>query len=156
LSRPGRPILERRPILALPQARQPRLPKSLEMPPRSRPTHDGRFGAFAMQRLIDALLELGASQASLEAKVFGGGQIMAGMDRLNVGERNTRFVLDDLRSERIPVVGMDVLGVHPRKLCFLPCSGKAMVKRLAPTHAVVERERTVARRVLQAGSIDPF
>jgi chemotaxis protein CheD len=51
---------------------------------------------------------------------------------------------------------MDVLGVHPRKLCFLPCSGKAMVKRLAPTHAVVERERTVARRVLQAGSIDPF
>jgi len=119
---------------------------------------NGRYGAFAMERLINELLELGATRASLEAKVFGGGQVMAGMDSLQVGERNTRFVLDYLRTERIPVVGKDVLDVYPRKLCFLPHSGKAMVKRLTSAHAteLLERELAIAPRPAAAGSIDLF
>ena len=119
---------------------------------------NGRYGAFAMERLINALLKLGATRATLEAKVFGGGQVLAGMGSLNVGERNTRFVFDYLRTERIPVVSKDVLDVYPRKVCFQPCSGKAMVKRLASTHAaeLVERERGVAPKAAAAGSIDLF
>ncbi len=119
---------------------------------------NGRYGAFAMEQLINELLKLGATRSSLEAKVFGGGQVLAGMDSLNVGERNTRFVLDYLRTERIPVVSKDVMDIYPRKVCFLPCSGKAMVKRLAPTQAaeLVERERTVAPRAAAAGSVDLF
>jgi chemotaxis protein CheD len=119
---------------------------------------NGRYGAFAMERLISELLELGATRGTLEAKVFGGGQVMAGMDSLQVGERNTRFVLDYLRTERIPVVGKDVLDVYPRKLCFLPHSGKAMVKRLASAHAteLLERELALAPRPAAAGSIDLF
>jgi chemotaxis protein CheD len=67
-------------------------------------------------------------------------------------------VLDYLRTERIPVVSKDVLDVYPRKVCFLPNSGKAMVKRLASTHAaeLVERERAVAPQPAAAGSIDLF
>jgi chemotaxis protein CheD len=119
---------------------------------------NGRYGAFAMERLINELLELGATRGTLEAKVFGGGQVMAGMDSLQVGERNTRFVLDYLRTERIPVVGKDVLDVYPRKLCFLPHSGKAMVKRLTSAHAteLLERELALAPRPAAAGSIDLF
>jgi chemotaxis protein CheD len=119
---------------------------------------NGRYGAFAMERLINELLKLGATRATLEAKVFGGGQVIAGMDSLNVGERNTRFVLDYLHTERIPVVSKDVLDVYPRKVCFLPHSGKAMVKRLASAHAaeLVERERVVAPKPAAAGSIDLF
>jgi chemotaxis protein CheD len=119
---------------------------------------NGRYGAFAMEQLINELLKLGATRSSLEAKVFGGGQVLAGMDSLNVGERNTRFVLDYLRTERIPVVSKDVMDIYPRKVCFLPCSGKAMVKRLAPTQAaeLVERERAVAPKATAAGSVDLF
>jgi chemotaxis protein CheD len=119
---------------------------------------NGRYGAFAMERLINELLKLGATRATLEAKVFGGGQVIAGMDSINVGERNTRFVLDYLHTERIPVVSKDVLDVYPRKVCFLPHSGKAMVKRLASAHAaeLVERERVVAPKPAAAGSIDLF
>ena len=47
----------------------------------------------------------------------------------NVGERNTAFVLDYLKTERIPRGRKDVLDIYPRKVCFLPRSGKAMVKR---------------------------
>jgi chemotaxis protein CheD len=56
----------------------------------------------------------------MEAKVFGGGAVISGMNSMNVGERNTNFVLDYLKTERIPVVSKDVLDIYPRKVCFLP------------------------------------
>ena len=122
------------------------------------PGDSGRYGAYAMEVLINQMLKLGASRSSLEAKVFGGGQIIAGMDSMNVGERNTEFVLDYLHTERIPVVSKDVLDVYPRKVCFLPGSGKAMVKRLASTNAatLVARERVAAPAAGTGGSIDLF
>lgn len=123
---------------------------------------DGRYGSYAMELLINAMLRRGASRSALEAKVFGGGRVLAGMDSMNVGERNTAFVLDYLQTERIPVVSRDVLDIYPRKVCFQPASGKAMVKRLAATHAaeLLARERAVAQReaieAKRAGSVDLF
>jgi chemotaxis protein CheD len=122
----------------------------------------GRYGSFAMEVLINELLKRGATRATLEAKVFGGGQVIAEMASLNVGERNTRFVLDYLRAERIAVVSKDVLGSHPRKVCFLPASGKAMIKRLTLTHAptLLDEERKAAqlaaRTASNGGSIELF
>jgi chemotaxis receptor (MCP) glutamine deamidase CheD len=50
--------------------------------------NDRFYGAFAMEPLINEPLKLGATRASLEAKVFGGGQVLPGRDSLNVDERN--------------------------------------------------------------------
>lgn len=122
----------------------------------------GRYGSYAMELLINEMMKRGASRTSLEAKVFGGGQVISGMNSMNVGERNTTFVLEYLKTERIPVVSKDVLDVYPRKVCLLPASGKAMVKRLTPTNveAVVAQERAAAQRVFPAassgGSVDLF
>ena len=91
----------------------------------------GRYGSFAMQQLINELLRQGASRQRLRAKIFGGGAVVAGMSLLNVGELNTRFVIDYLQAERIPIISRDVMALCPRKLCFMPTSGRAMVKRLA-------------------------
>ena len=123
---------------------------------------DGRYGSYAMELLINEMLRRGASRHTLEAKVFGGGQVIAGMDSMNVGARNTSFVLDYLKTEHIPVVSKDVLDIYPRKVCFLPASGKAMVKRLAPTQAAAlqAQERAAAQRVVPqaggGGSVDLF
>ncbi|MEO7114412.1 MAG: chemoreceptor glutamine deamidase CheD [Caldimonas sp.] len=122
---------------------------------------NGRYGAYAMELLINELMKLGATRSTLEAKVFGGGQVISGMDTLRVGERNTEFVLDYLHTERIPVVSKDVLDVYPRKVCFLPKSGKAMVKRLAAMHGeLAARERAADARPFAsdrgAGSVDLF
>ena len=122
----------------------------------------GRYGSCAMELLINEMLKRGATRSSMEAKVFGGGQVIAGMDTLNVGECNTRFVLDYLKTERIPVVSKDVLGIYPRKVCFLPASGKAMVKRLAATQsaAMQVQDRRAAQQAVPAatggGSVDLF
>jgi chemotaxis protein CheD len=70
--------------------------------------------------------------------------------------------MDYLKTERIPVVSKDVLEIYPRKVCFLPHSGKAMVKRLAPTNpdAIIQQERMAAQKVAPVstagGSIDLF
>lgn len=123
---------------------------------------DGRYGTYAMELLINEMLKRGAQRGNLEAKVFGGGQVIAGMDTMNVGLRNTSFVLDYLKTEHIPVVSKDVLDIYPRKVCFLPASGKVMVKRLAPTQAaaLLAQERAAAQRVTPAasagGSVDLF
>ena len=123
---------------------------------------DRRYGAYAMELLINELIKRGAARLSLQAKVFGGGQVIGGMETMNVGERNTRFVLDYLANEHIPVVSKDVLDIYPRKVCFLPASGKAMVKRLNSTNtaALLTQEREAARRALPqatgGGSIDLF
>jgi chemotaxis protein CheD len=121
----------------------------------------GRYGAFAMDLLIGELVKRGASRLSMEAKIFGGGAVVEGMNSINVGERNTAFALNYLRTERIPVVSKDVLEIYPRKVCFLPASGKAMVKRLAPVHAAqwLAQDRLAQHKAVQpsgGGSVELF
>jgi chemotaxis protein CheD len=122
----------------------------------------GRYGSYAMELLINEMMKRGASRATMEAKVFGGGQVVAGMSTMNVGERNTNFVIDYLKTERIPIMSKDVLDVYPRKVCFLPASGKAMIKRLAAanTDALLAQDRAAAQRAVPAntggGSVDLF
>ena len=123
---------------------------------------NGRYGSYAMELLINEMMKRGAARSTLEAKVFGGGQVIGGMTTLNVGERNTAFVFEYLRTERIPVLSKDVLDIYPRKVCFLPASGKAMVKRLASanTETLAAQDRAAAQRALPAatggGSVDLF
>jgi chemotaxis protein CheD len=122
----------------------------------------GRYGSFAMELLINEMMKRGASKSRMEAKIFGGGAVIAGMNTINVGERNTNFVIDYLKTERIPIVSKDVMDVYPRKVCFLPHSGKAMVKRLAPTNtdALLQQDRAAAQKaqpvVATGGSVDLF
>ena len=124
-------------------------------------TDCGRYGSFAMELLIGELVKRGATRSTMEAKVFGGGAVVSGMNSLNVGERNTRFVLEYLRTERINVVSKDVLDIYPRKVCFLPATGQAMVKRLASanTEALIAQEKAAASAAARggaSGSVDLF
>lgn len=119
--------------------------------------NSGRYGGFAMDLLVAEMVKRGATRSSMEAKVFGGGAVVSGMNTLNVGERNTTFVLDYLRAEGITVVNKDVLDIYPRKLCFLPASGTAMVKRLATanTGALAAQGHAAARGAAPAVTSKP-
>ena len=131
------------------------------LPDSDAPEASGRYGAHAMDLLISEMLKLGACREHLQAKIFGGAQVMHSFTTLNVGERNTRFVQDYLATERIPVVSEDVLDIYPRKVVFFPVTGKAMVKRLAHAHpeAAAQEARGNAASVVRAtsgGSVDLF
>jgi chemotaxis protein CheD len=122
----------------------------------------GRYGSFAMELLINELMKQGARRETMQAKVFGGGAVMSSFTTMNVGERNTAFVLDYLQTERIAVISKDVLDIHPRKVCYFPATGKAMVKRLAHSHpeTLETQERkgnaAVVAKTNAGGSVDLF
>ncbi|MDT7928720.1 chemoreceptor glutamine deamidase CheD [Tepidimonas sp.] len=122
----------------------------------------GRYGSYAMELLINELIKRGSTREYMQAKVFGGGAVIAGMTSMNVGERNTQFVLDYLATERIPVVSKDVMDIYPRKVVFFPVTGKAMVKRLAHAHPdtlETQERQGVATRLAQSnagGTVDLF
>lgn len=122
----------------------------------------GRYGSYAMELLINEMMKLGARRESMQAKVFGGGQVMHTFTTMNVGERNTQFVLDYLQTERIAVVSKDVLDIYPRKVCYFPATGKAMCKRLAHSHpeTLETQERkgnaAVVVKATAGGSVDLF
>ena len=122
----------------------------------------GRYGSYAMELLINEMMKQGATRSTMEAQVFGGGQVIEGMSTLNIGERNTIFVTDYLKTERIPIMAKDVQGPYPRKVCFLPASGKAMVKRLAAANkeSLAAQDRAAVQKAVPAatggGSVDLF
>ncbi|HEX5364590.1 MAG TPA: chemoreceptor glutamine deamidase CheD [Gallionella sp.] len=108
-----------------------------------------RYGAYAMEILINQLLKIGAKRENLEAKVFGGGAVLRGFTIANVGERNAEFVLDFLRTESIPVLAQDLLDIYPRKVYFFPATGLVRVKKLKQVHnnTVVDREAEYKMRL---------
>ena len=87
-----------------------------------------------MEVLINHSLKMGARRNRLEAKVFGGGAVMASLSSSNVGTRNAEFVLDYLKTEKIPIVAKDLLDSYPRKVYYFPDSGRVMVKKLHRVH----------------------
>ena len=102
-----------------------------------------RYGAAAMEFLINNLLHLGAQRDRLVAKAFGGGRVMKGMTN-DVGEQNIDFVRQFLRTEGIPLWSEDMGGPFPRKVYFFPHTGQVLVKRMERTHndTVLLREMT--------------
>jgi len=102
-----------------------------------------RYGAFAMEALINDMLKLGAQRRYIEAKVFGGGEVLQGMGGgMHVGRRNAEFIQRYLHAEGIPMHAHDLLGHHPRKVYFFCSSGKVMVKRITKLNndTILQRE----------------
>ena len=120
-----------------------------------------RYGTYAMEVLINHLLKMGARRNSLEAKVFGGGAVMASLASSNVGTRNAEFVLNYLKVEKIPIVAKDLLDSYPRKVYYFPDTGRVMVKKLHRVHneTLFTREKDYKDRLSGAkveGDIELF
>ncbi|CAN8139285.1 chemoreceptor glutamine deamidase CheD [Thiomicrorhabdus sp. 6S2-11] len=91
-----------------------------------------RYGNYAMENLVNALLSRGAKRERLEFKLFGGGRIMASMT--NIGWYNIGFAFDYIYTEGFKIVAQDIGDVFPRKVIYYPNSGRARVRRLNKMH----------------------
>ncbi|MBK7985218.1 MAG: chemoreceptor glutamine deamidase CheD [Candidatus Competibacteraceae bacterium] len=91
-------------------------------------TADAAYGSYAMERLINCVLKYGGRRENLEIKVFGGGRIMGGMT--DIGLQNISFVRAYLRTEGLNIAAEDVGGDLPRRMAYLPATGKVLVKKL--------------------------
>jgi chemotaxis protein CheD len=90
----------------------------------------GRYGMFAMELLIGELIKLGAQRNQLQAKVFGGGRVLAfRRDDGDVTGSNIRFAKKFLELEGIPTVNEDLGGNRGRKILFFSDTHRVLLKR---------------------------
>lgn len=120
-----------------------------------------RYGTYAMEMLINDILKLGARRESLEAKIFGGGNVLTGFTVNQVGTRNAEFASHYLQTENIRVIAKDLLDIYPRKVYFFPNSGRVLIKKLRSVHnnTIVEREMTYVSNLsakFSAGDVELF
>ena len=107
-----------------------------------------RYGAHAMELLINEILKRGGVRQRLEAKIFGGASVIA--SGTEIGSRNAIFAKQYLKDEGIHLVGGDVGGTQARRIQYWPVSGR--VRRLAistDVRPIIEHEIKSARVVVE-------
>lgn len=120
-----------------------------------------RFGAFAMEQLINAILKRGGRRERLEIKLFGGGNVIA--SSALIGTKNIQFVHEYLEMEELRITGEDVGGTWPRKVRYWPVTGKAQMLKLRreEDYKNIQTEETrytdsVAKTTKKTGSVELF
>lgn len=103
-----------------------------------------RYGAYAMEKLINGIISLGGSKSRLEVKLFGGGNVIK--SNTLIGHRNVEFVKDFMRKEGLLISSSDLGGDYPRRIHYFSDTGKVMMRNLRRKEdmLVVEEERKFA------------
>lgn len=117
-----------------------------------------KYGAFLMERLINAILRAGGDRHDLEGKIFGGARVV---DHLSdIGRGNAEFAHRFLADEGIRVVDQCVGGRRGRRVRFWPKDGHAQVLKLDPLRPEVSAQTGPAGPVPPAvggsGDVDIF
>jgi chemotaxis protein CheD len=97
-----------------------------------------RYGVHAMELLINAMMQRGAMRTRLQAHLYGGANIVAGLG--SIGSSNAAFARRFMQDEGIAVGHTDLGGTSARKVEFLPFDGRSRCTKVA--------ERVVERPVL--------
>lgn len=100
------------------------------------------FGASDMERLMNALIKRGAWRERLEAKVFGGAAVVAGLS--DIGARNSAFVRAFLAAEGIVTLSENVGGDRARQVRYWPESGRAQHRFVGVTEVAEPRPARAA------------
>ncbi|MHA1529217.1 MAG: chemotaxis protein CheD, partial [Alphaproteobacteria bacterium] len=77
---------------------------------------------------IDEILKQGGARPRLQAKLFGGANVITMPSASPVGELNQKFALDFLHREGIPVTAADLGGTRARRVFFKPATNKVLVQ----------------------------
>ncbi len=87
-----------------------------------------RFGAHAMEELINGILKRGGNKNNLEIKLFGGANVIESSAK--VGDRNCEFVKNYLLKEGLLCTTQDLGGEQPRRIHYYPATGRVMMRRI--------------------------
>jgi len=88
-----------------------------------------KYGNIAIQKLIDKMIELGATHSNIQAKIFGGGEVVETKTNLfRIGERNIEMAISSLKEHKIRITGQSVGGKNGRKIRFNTETGVVLMK----------------------------
>lgn len=82
-----------------------------------------------MELLLNGLFKRGAQRSRLEAKLFGGASMFAGLT--DIGAKNAAFAERFLQHEGVTVIGGSLGGNSGRRIEYWPVSGRARAQLIA-------------------------
>ena len=90
-----------------------------------------KYGNIAIEKLIERMMFLGSKKENIQAKIFGGGDMIASQKaNLHIGERNTKVAQMMLAEYKIPIIASSTGGSRGRKIIFLTATGEVRHKLL--------------------------
>lgn len=92
------------------------------------PARVASYGAYAIELLINAVLQAGGVRKNLQAKVFGGGRVLQTTQREHVGARNLAFAREFLEKDGIPIAAVREGGEGGLDVSFVTSTGQAFVR----------------------------
>jgi len=97
-------------------------------------SEEGRYGMQAMELLVNSMMAKGARRRNIQAKCFGGGDILhiqgEPTGRKSVGGVNIDFIREYLKNEKIPLVASALGGIYGRKVHFVGSDFSVFVKMI--------------------------
>lgn len=89
-----------------------------------------KYGNVAIHRLVEGMLNIGCNLNNIEAKIFGGGNVIdiGANEDMMVGRKNIIIAEEVLDEYKIPIIAKDVGGTRGRRLLLNSESGKVMLK----------------------------
>ncbi|OYU69125.1 MAG: chemotaxis protein CheD [Alphaproteobacteria bacterium PA2] len=93
-----------------------------------------RYGAFAMELLINDVLKMGGMRRNLEGKLFGGARMSSGLT--DIGAKNAAFAEQFMADEGIDVVSRSLGGFEARRIQYWPILGKAQQRTVSNAREV--------------------
>lgn len=118
-----------------------------------------RYGHYAMESLINGVLDRGARRERLEVKLVGGGAVLACAS--DVGARNIAFARRFVATDGLRLAAEDVGGSLARKVYYFPRTGLIRIKRLFELKNDTVQRRDIAyrhklREGVKAGAVELF
>ncbi len=93
-----------------------------------------KYGNIAIEKLVEKMRFMGSRIEDLQAKVFGGGELLEGIDggpsATQIGERNIQIAKIMLDEYKIPIVASCTGGKKGRKILFFTDTGEVRHKYL--------------------------
>ena len=94
-----------------------------------------KYGNIAIQKLVDKMLLMGSSRVNIQAKIFGGGEVVETKTNMfKIGERNIEVAQNMLKELNIKITGKSVGGKLGRKIRFNTETGVVLMKFIQKNH----------------------
>jgi chemotaxis protein CheD len=92
---------------------------------------DRRYGDVAIDQLVASMAALGCDRENVEAKVFGGAEVLSlGGSENNVGSKNVDMAVTRLERHRIPVTARRTGGEDGLLIRLTTQTGEVLVRRI--------------------------
>lgn len=87
-----------------------------------------RYGNIAIQKTIEKMKQLGSEPGDIEAKVFGGGEVLNTGNTFSIGQRNYELAINTLIEEHIHIKARSLGGELGRKIIFNTFTGEVKMR----------------------------